>query len=136
MRVVMDTNVLVSALLFGGKPSQIVDLVKDGRIKLFLSPFILEEFEGKLMTKFKYSAEGAREARTDVEIIAGIIHPHAKIDAIKRKDSDNRILECALEAKAEVLITGNMQDIRPLGSFEGIDILTPAEFLDKYSYCL
>ena len=132
MRVVIDTNVLVSALLFGGKPSSIVESAKDGRIELCVSPFILTEFEDKLKSKFGYSVRGAREARTDIEMISRIVQPQTKVRAIQRKDSDNRILECAVDAGAEVLVTGNMKDIRPLGRFEGVEILTPAEFLDKY----
>lgn len=133
MRVVADTNVLVSALLFGGKPSRIVELAKDGLIELFVSPFILAEFENKLKSKFGYSAPAAQEARADIEVIAQVIEPKITIRAIKRKDSDNRILECAVEAKAQALVTGNMRDIRPLGSFQGAAILTPAEFLERYS---
>ena len=134
MRVVADTNVLVSALLFGGKPSRVVELAKDGLIELFVSPFILAEFEDKLRSKFGYSVRAAQEARVDIEVIARVVEPRIAIQAIKRKDSDNRILECAVEAKAQALVTGNMKDLRPLGSFQGIAILTPAEFLDKYSF--
>ena len=133
MRVVLDTNVFVSALLFGGKPSRIVELAKDGRIELFVSPFILAEFEDKLKSKFGYTARGAHEAGADIEVIAQVVRPRDKIHAIERKDSDNRILECAVEAGAQALVTGNMRDIRPLGSFQGIEILTPSEFLEKYS---
>lgn len=68
----------------------------------------------------------------DIEVISQIVRPQDKIQAIERKDSDNRILECALEAEADVLVTGNMRHIRPLGAFQGVDILTPREFLDKY----
>lgn len=133
MRVVLDTNVLVSALLFGGKPSRIVELAKDGRIELFVSPFILDEFENKLKAKFGFTAGNAREARMDIEVIAVTVRPRVALDVIRRKDSDNRILECAVEARAAILITGDMKDIRPLGRFESIDILTPAEFLDQHA---
>lgn len=132
MRVVLDTNVLVSALLFGGKPSRIVKLAKDGLIELVVSPFILTEFEEKLKSKFGYSTRGAREAGADIEVISRLIHPKSRIHVIQRKDSDNRILECAVDAGAQALVTGNMKDLRPLGSFQGVDILTPAEFLSKY----
>ena len=57
---------------------------------------------------------------------------HSKVSAISSKESDNRILECALDAQADVLVTGDMRDIRPLNSFRGIEILTPREFLDKH----
>lgn len=61
--------------------------------------------------------------------------PGGKLDTlweILEKDADNRILECAIEAQADVLITGNFKHIRPLDSFRGITILSPREFLDRY----
>lgn len=63
---------------------------------------------------------------------ARIVSPTEKISVIRGKDADNRILECAAAAKANVLVTGNFKPIRPLGSFRGIQILTPREFLDKH----
>ena len=132
IRIVLDTNVLVSALLFGGLPARIVKLVNMGAVELFISPFILEEFESKLITKFKFSSFAAREARADIEAISHQVHPKQTVHVIKRKDADNRILECARAAEVQALVTGNMKDIRILGTFQGIEILTPREFIDKY----
>lgn len=132
VRATFDTNILVSALLFGGLPQHLIDLVKGGEIELVLSPFILGEFENKLKTKFGYSAKNAQEATLDIEILADIIHPKKTITVIKRKDSDNRILECSVEGNVAALVTGNLMDLKPLGSFQGIEILKPREFVDKY----
>jgi len=63
---------------------------------------------------------------------ATIIAPHTHLDVIKGKDSDNRILECAVDAKADVLVTGNFQDLLPLREFQGIAILKPRDFLARY----
>lgn len=132
LRATFDTNILVSALLFGGLPQKLIELAKNEQIELVLSPFILEEFSGKLKTKFGYSAKDAAEARLDMEILAEIVHPTKSITVIKRKDSDNRILECAFDGKVDVLVTGNLIDLKPLGTFRGIEIMTPREFADKY----
>lgn len=132
MRIVLDTNVLISAVLFGGNPSTIMDLVQDGKVDLLVSPFILGEFQNKLAAKFGFSPTQAGEARAEVEMLSSTVNPRLKIDTIKRKESDNRILECAVEAAAQVLVTGDMRDIRPLGRFRGTEILTPREFLEKY----
>ena len=132
MRVTLDTNVLLSALLFRGKPSKILKLVMERRVLLFLSPFILHEFEDNLAKKFGFSAREAREARMLIEVLAQIVRPQKKIGLISRKDSDNRILECAVEAKVKCLITGDKRDILPLGSVEGIEILSPSRFVEKY----
>ncbi|MBI4563519.1 MAG: hypothetical protein HY716_02350 [Planctomycetes bacterium] len=58
--------------------------------------------------------------------------PPRKVHVVRRKDSDNRILDCAVDVKADVLITGDRQDLLPLVRFEGIDILTPRDFLRKH----
>lgn len=130
LRVVLDTNVLFSILAFpGGRLDVLMDIILMGKIDLFLSDFILEELRRNLKKKTKVDPAEA------IEIIKShvtIVHPREKIDVIKTHDPDNRILECATTAKAQVLVTGNMEDIRPLGAFRGIDIISPREFLDTY----
>jgi predicted nucleic acid-binding protein len=64
--------------------------------------------------------------------VASIVEPTTKVSVIEQDETYNRILECAVEAKADVLVTGNLRHIRPLGSFQGIEILTPREFLSRY----
>ena len=133
MRVTVDTNVLISALLFEGKPAQILELAQEGKLDVVLSPFILGELEHVLHDKFGFSEANARDARLQLEVFAEVIDPKGlKLQIIRRKDSDNRILECAIAGKVEILITGNMRDLRPLGSFKGIPILTPNEFLSRF----
>jgi len=132
IRATFDTNIFVSALLFGGLPQHLIDLVIEGDIDLVLSPFILGEFENKLKTKFGYSAQEAKEAALNVEILADIVIPKKTLTVIKRKDSDNRILECAVEGNVVALVTGNLVDLKPLGTFQGIEIVKPREFADKY----
>ncbi len=68
----------------------------------------------------------------EVRGVASVVDPSDKISVIEQDETDNRILECAVEAKADVLVTGNLKHIRPLASFQGIDIVTPREFLTKY----
>jgi predicted nucleic acid-binding protein len=68
----------------------------------------------------------------EIRGFASVVEPIARITVIEQDETDNRILECALEAGADVLVTGNLKHIRPLAFFEGIDILTPREFLTNY----
>lgn len=133
MRIVLDTNILTSALVFGGPPEQVVELGRGGLVELFASPFILEELtkvlEGK---KFLWEPRRIVEAVIELKSFMTVLEPAVRLGVIQGKENDNRILECAVEAKAAAVITGNMRHIRPLGSFQGIEILTPREFLDKY----
>lgn len=131
LRVVLDTNVLISALAFQGETKEIWDLAEAGQSCLFTSAFILAELERNLL-KLGLSAPEAAILIEEVRGVASVVEPSAKVSVIEQDETDNRILECALEAGADVLVTGNLKHIRPLGSFEGIDILTPREFLTKY----
>lgn len=62
-----------------------------------------------------------------------LVKPKVQISLIKEKDSDNRILECALEAKADYIISGDTKHLQPLKKFQGIPILSPARFLATIS---
>jgi putative PIN family toxin of toxin-antitoxin system len=132
-RVVLDTNVLASALAFGGVPASVLDLGKRGAVTICVSRFILEELAAVLASrKIRWTAERIESAIKELAAFMTLSEPNETVDAIKTDDADNRILECGLAAKAAVIVTGNMKDIRPLGSFRGMAILTPREFLDKH----
>ena len=133
LRVVCDTNVLLSMLgLPGRRLETLWEIIERNEVELFLSEFILEELSRNLIRKIKLEEKETAEIMRTLSDYAGIVSPRQRVSVIRQKDSDNRILECALEASADVLITGNFKHIRPLGSFHGIEILTPREFLDKY----
>ena len=133
LRVVCDTNVLLSMLGLPGRRLEILwEIIEQGDIELFLSEFILEELSRNLIRKIKLTETETAEILRTLSDYAEVISPLRKVSVIRQKESDNRILECAAEASADVLITGNFKHIRPLGSFRGIEILTPREFLDKY----
>ena len=133
LRVVCDTNVLFSMLGLPGRRLEILwEVIERGDVELILSEFILEELSRNLLRKIKLSVgETAKILRT-LSDYAEIVSPKQRVSVIRQKESDNRILECALAASANVLITGNFKHIRPLGFFHGIEILTPREFLDKH----
>ena len=134
LRVVLDTNVLFSALGLArnNPPLQILELVRSGVIEGFSSPFILAELERNLKENLDWDDERLALLRRKLRLTFGIVNPPVHIHVIKNANPDNRILECAVDAHADVLITGDLKDIRPLGTFHGVAILTPREFLDKY----
>lgn len=132
LHVVADTNVYVSAFNFGGPPLEIVILAIRQEIALFISPPILKEVEGILLRRFKWSAEQAQEMLSTIRQFARSVTPRERIDVLKEDEPDNRILECAGEANAHVLITGD-KHLQALRSFRSIGIMSPREFLDAYS---
>lgn len=133
LRVLCDTNVLLSMLGLPGRRLQALwEIIREGQVELFVSDFILEELSRNLQRKIGL---GGREVEDLLSILrrhAEGVAPQEKITRIREKESDNRVLEAALAAEADVLVTGNFKHIRPLKIFRGIEILTPREFLDKY----
>lgn len=129
MRAVADTNVYISALNFGGTAEEVLALGRAQRVHLFVSPSILEEIEGVLLRKFQWSTERTRQAIADIREFADLVRPKETIHLITEDESDNRVLECALEAKADIVITGDIH-LRQLKIFQSIPIVTPGEFLE------
>ncbi|MCL6106099.1 MAG: putative toxin-antitoxin system toxin component, PIN family [Actinobacteria bacterium] len=134
LKVVLDTNVLVSALNFGGKPRAIMAYAHGRttkRFDLFLSPFILNELSRTLSgEKFLWSAPKIERAAQLLVKWGDVVSTKKSISAIspERDDSDNRILECAVKAQADLIVSGD-SDLLDLKEYEGIKIMTPAQFL-------
>jgi len=126
---VVDTNVLVSATLFGGNPEKILDLAEEGKIKILISEKILEEFREVLQEKFDFSLSMAELAASGIREISSLITPTQRLTVIKEKEADNRVLECAVEDRAQYIVSGDTKHLQPLKEYQEIKILSPAQFL-------
>ena len=131
LRVVADTNVLVSALLFGGPPEQIVLAGLRGEIQLLTSSPLLKELERVLKGKFKLNLHLVRNIIEEIKEVAELVEVSSHINVISYPDDDNRVLECAVDGKAEFIVTGDTKHILPLKEFRGTKILSPSEFLNR-----
>jgi len=129
LKVALDTNVLVSATLFGGNPEKILDLAEEGKIKILISEKILEEFREVLQEKFGFSLNMAELAASGIREISSLITPTQRLTVIKEKEADNRVLECAIEGKAQYIVSGDAKHLQPLKEYQEIKILSPAQFL-------
>lgn len=127
-RVVADSNVLVSALQFGGKPMAFLTLAEDGQIDLAISEAILDETLGVLKVKFQNTPEQLADREAYVRAITSIVAPSETVAVIQADPTDDRILECAIAADAEVIVSGD-RHLLALGNFRGIGIQKPADFL-------
>ena len=133
LRILCDTNVLLSMLGLPGRRLQALwEIIQQEEVDLFISNFILEELRRNLGRKIGLPPREVEDILDAVKRHAQVVTPRDEVSLIREKESDNRILESALAASADVLITGNFKHIRPLGTFRGIAILTPREFLDKH----
>ena len=128
-KVVIDTNVFVSGLTFKGKPRGVLDLIWKGEIEVYVSPFILKELEETLEEDFGWGRERIEAALNRIKGKAIQVQPKTKISAIKQKEDDNRILECGVEGKAQYIISGDKRHLLPLKEYQGIKIISPAQFL-------
>ena len=131
MRVVADTNVLISALLFGGVSDQVFLAGLRGEIQLITSDPLLKELERVLKNKFKLDVHFVREVIDEVRNVAEVVVVSSHIDVISHPDEDNRVLECAVDGRADFIVTGDTKHILPLKEYRGIKILSPSEFIRR-----
>ncbi len=129
MRVVLDTNVIVSGLNFPGNERLVLELAVRGRFELYLSTFILEEAAGVLVRKFDWDEERSSEALRALGNAATVIYPRRLPEVVEADHADNRILECAVEASADYLVTGDRRHLLPLEEHRGVRILNAPRFL-------
>jgi uncharacterized protein len=127
LRVVIDTNVVVSALNFGGNPKIVLELARKNGIQNFTSPFIIDEVEKVLKQKFSWQMELVWEVLTDFKNFSHIVNPPETLAAISYPP-DNRILERAVAGRADYLISGD-HHLTDLKAYNQIRIVTPTEFL-------
>ena len=132
VKVVVDTNVFVSALLFGGKPGKLIPLWQRGTIRPMASKGIIDEYLRVLAyPKFKLAEEDLNfllyhEILPYFEVID--VEPGPRI--IKKDPEDDKFLRCALAGKAKWIISGD-QHLLALRTYQKIQILSPADFLLK-----
>lgn len=131
-RVVFDTNIYISALITpGGRAEAAYMLALEGKIDLFTSIPILTETAKKLRDKFQWDDEKIAAAIRHISAIAAVRKP-AKRLAILADDPDNRILECAVDAGAVYIVTGD-RHLLDLAAYEDTKIITLTAFLKTTS---
>lgn len=129
-RVVLDTNIIISALLFGGNPRLILLKAINGEMRLGMSPDLLRELrEVLLRKKFNLTEQFVEMTIYEIEGLCDMVFPVNKVKVIDKDPDDDKILECALEYKADIIISGD-EHILNLVSFHGIPILTSSQYLE------
>ena len=129
MRVVLDTNVIISALNFPGNERLVLELALRGRFEFYLSLFILEEVAGVLVRKFGWDEERTAQAMRVIENAAIVIEPPRLTEVIEGGHADNRVLA----ASAEYLITGDRRHLLPIVEHKGTRIVNAPRFLSALS---
>lgn len=130
-RIVFDANVWVSAAFRPGSvPDQALEAVRLGDVRSIVSEPLIQQVLGALAGP-KIMASTATIAQTESEMrtLSEIVVPTTVLTVITAKDSDNRILECAVEGRADLIVTGDRKHLLPLGAYAGIPIVSPADFV-------
>jgi putative PIN family toxin of toxin-antitoxin system len=129
LRVTADTNILVSGLNFRrGKPFEVLELARTGKINLTVSEAILNEMADVLRRKFNWTDDDIADGLKRVRAMARTVTPTVTLDVIKEDPADNRILECAVAAGADILVTGD-KDLLRLKRYDSIRIVNASELL-------
>ncbi|MDI6892808.1 MAG: putative toxin-antitoxin system toxin component, PIN family [Actinomycetota bacterium] len=128
-RVVFDTNILLSAFIFGGNPEKLFQLARSKKIQLLTSSSILTEFATCLKDKFLWADEDIAEAIKTIGYSSELIKPTQKLRVL-HDDPDNRVLECAVEGKAHFIVSGD-KHLLTLKEFRKIPIIKAAEIVSK-----
>ena len=132
LRIVIDSNIYISAILFDGKPESLIKLAAADKVALYTSYAIVTEVAGVLRNKFNWTNQQVEYADQFIRDISVLITPTGLISKIKTDEADNRILECAVESKANFIVTGDRKHLLPLVRYMDIQIVDVAEFLEVF----
>ena len=130
MRIVVDTNVIASAIFFGGKPYLLLHYIMEGRVDVVASKEIVDEYEEiVLRLKQKYHRIDTRIPLQELLSKFEIIRVSSDIQASRDPD-DNKFISCAVDGKCLYIVSGD-DDLLSVGSYGDVEILTVAEFLSR-----
>jgi putative PIN family toxin of toxin-antitoxin system len=131
LKVVLDTNILISAFVFpGGPPEMVYRAALEGRVTLITSPILLAEFGRVLSEKFGWDPPRVREAVGQVARLGTVIRPVEQVEVIGEDPADDRVLEAAGTADAEVIVSGDRHLLR-LKRWRGVRIEKVTVFLKR-----
>ena len=134
LRVVIDTNVFVSAIVYGGIPKQILSLVLDENLVGATTRVLMAELIDVLSKKFHFSPQKLADAESLIQDSFLILQPERTISLLD-DDDDNRVLEAAVEGVCDYIVTGD-RDLLRLKEYKEITIVTAAEFISFLEHFL
>jgi putative PIN family toxin of toxin-antitoxin system len=132
-RVVLDTNVLVSALLFTGKLSKIVDLWRQGKVIPFISRETFEELRAVLgYPKFSLAPDEIQSIiENEILPFFEVVEIQENVRGVCRDPGDDKFIACAVSASADFLVSGD-KDLTDLKRYKTVKIIRVSEFLSMY----
>lgn len=129
-RIFLDTNILVSATFWQGSSYRVIMEIAGGRLFGFTSPAVLEEYRKVLKRDFSMNEGEADSAIEKLLRMLAVVSPPKKLDVVNEDPADNRILEGALEANAEIIVSYDAHLLK-IGRYGAIEIIKPEELLER-----
>jgi conserved hypothetical protein TIGR00305 len=129
-RLVLDTNIYISAYGFGGAPAELMRACIVGEHAIVTSPAILTEVADKLYEVLEFDDAHVSGVIRQVARLAEIVRPNMRIDVL-HDEPDNRVLECAIQAAADLIVSGD-RHLLGLRSYEGIPVVRVRDVLDRF----
>lgn len=130
-KIVCDTNTLLSGFLWRGKEFRLLSKIVEGRVVLFISPPLFQEFVRVLSyERIRPFVADAKAVVEKLKEMAVFVNPRDEVNAVKEDPADNKVLECALAAGADFVVSGD-DHLLKLRSFKGIPLLTTKTALEK-----
>ncbi len=130
MKIVFDTNVLLSALISQGLSSRVLEICIDKHL-MYISSFIIDEVTEKLIQKFHVKSSEVKRVKDFLISISQLIDPKGQMPDTCRDKDDNNILHLADYVKADIIITGD-KDLLVLKRFVNTKIINPRYFMEKF----
>ena len=131
MRVILDTNVILSAIFFGGVPARILNAYRDEKITLVLSPEILEEYRetaARLAQKFDVEYDALLEW---IAIHSEMVQAPQLSSPVCADPDDDKFIACALASGAKIICSGD-RHLLDVNGYRGLEMIKPRAFVDRY----
>jgi putative PIN family toxin of toxin-antitoxin system len=132
VRIVLDTNVFVSGVFFGGPPGRILDAWRDGRVHLVVSAEILDEYQrvGRLLAA-EHPGVDLEPLLALVAVHAAVVEAPALVEKVCSDPDDDKFLACAIAVDVAVIVSGD-KDLVLQSGWRGVEVLRPRRFVDEY----
>lgn len=121
IKAVLDTNVVISAIIFGGNPRRVLNLAIEGKIGLFFSEPMFEEIREILGgRKFRFTAPQLSAVERELEAISETVYPNESVNVVQDDPDDDLFIECALAADADYIVSGDkhLLDLKKYGKIK------------------
>ncbi len=132
MKIVVDTNVLISGIFFTGPPFQILDAWRRGVLKIVVSPDILDEYQRVgVELADRFSAIDLQPVFNLLTITSIVVDPLPLPEQVCRDSDDDKFLACAITGKVKRIVSGDKALLETSG-YAGILVMTPRDFVERY----